>query len=473
MSVQLLIVLLYVALIVGIGVYTQKMTKSSAAFTGAGMGVLMIVAASCGEWLGGTSTTGVSEYGYTSGLSGSWYTIANGIGVLFLAIFFAKLFRSIGSITVPGIIERYLGVQARSVASVLLIIVMITVGASQVIAAGTLGVTLLHLPFVTSVIVLGIAFIVYTWAGGMKAVGYTNVVHLIVMYGSVLLGLYYAVKGVPGGMATFHAQLPPKYFSFFGIGTSKVWGWIVASVLGACTAQAGLQPVLAAKDVNTARTASFLTALIVAPFGIITALLGMAAKISFPNLPNAKLALPTLMMQMPPLVGGIVLAGIFAAILSTVSPIILAAGTMAAKDLYQRVWRPDASDQQVLLIGRIATAAAGLICIILAIIFYTGSTILDMVYFAYTLRGSIFVVLLLGIYWRRTSSKGAIWGMVATAAVGLFWVVYHSVTGHFPIHPEFNETFASVVAALVFTVLFSLVLRQNTTPGTQIQYHKD
>ncbi|MBC7324742.1 MAG: sodium:solute symporter, partial [Moorella sp. (in: Bacteria)] len=91
MSVQLLIVLLYVALIVGIGVYTQKMTKSSAAFTGAGMGVLMIVAASCGEWLGGTSTTGVSEYGYTSGLSGSWYTIANGIGVLFLAIFFAKL----------------------------------------------------------------------------------------------------------------------------------------------------------------------------------------------------------------------------------------------------------------------------------------------------------------------------------------------------------------------------------------------
>src|SRR5690606_3715977 len=104
--------------------------------------------------------------------------------------------------------------------------------------------------------------------------------------------------------------------------------WIIASILGACTAQAGIQPILAARDVNVAKKSAVITALVVAPFGILTALLGMAARVSFPDIENAKLALPTLMMNLQPVAGGIVLASIMAAILSTISPIILASGTM-------------------------------------------------------------------------------------------------------------------------------------------------
>ncbi|MDL2229623.1 hypothetical protein LJC14_05155, partial [Treponema sp. OttesenSCG-928-L16] len=140
----------------------------------------------------------------------------------------------------------------------------------------------------------------------------------------------------------------------------------------------------------------------VAPFGILTALLGMAAKIKFPDLASGKQALPTLMMAMNPIAGGIVLASILAAVLSTISPIILASGTMITKDIYHRRLRPDASDAQVLRMSRITTAVAGVICMILAILLYDSSRILDIVYFAYTLRGCMFVVLLLGIYWKKT-----------------------------------------------------------------------
>ncbi|MCG8485217.1 MAG: sodium:solute symporter family protein, partial [Clostridia bacterium] len=72
MSIQLMIITIYFMATVGIGLYCKKKSTSSNAFHGAGLGVLMCVAAGTGEWLGGTSTTGISEYGYLLGISGAW-----------------------------------------------------------------------------------------------------------------------------------------------------------------------------------------------------------------------------------------------------------------------------------------------------------------------------------------------------------------------------------------------------------------
>ncbi|MGI9952070.1 sodium:solute symporter family protein [Moorellaceae bacterium AZ2] len=457
MSVQLLIILAYLTLTVAAGLYAQRKTRTATSFHGAGLGVLMVVVISVGEWLGGTSTTGISEYGFVTGLSGAWYTIANGIGVIVLALFFAKLYRNLGTVTVPGIVEKFLGVNARVVASIFLTFVMIAVGTAQIIAAGTLGVSVLGLSYEAGVVVLGIGFIAYTLAGGMNAIGYTNFIHLIAMYGGALLALIFVLADI-GGFSSLRASLPAQpYFNWVGIGWSPVSSWIIASVLGACTAQAGIQPILAARDVKVAQKAAFITAFVVAPFGIITALLGMAARVRFPDLVNAKLALPTLMMHLNPVIGGIVLASIMAAILSTVSPIILAAGTMFTKDLYQRLWRPGASEQQLLFVSRLSTGLAGIACILLALLMYGSTRILDMVYFAYTIRGSLFIIILFALYWRKTSPRAAVYSMIITAAVGFFWVLYKAKYGHFPIHPNLTETYAAVITAAITTVLLSLI----------------
>ena len=156
-----------------------------------------------------------------------------------------------------------------------------------------------------------------------------------------------------------------------------------------------------------------------APFGIFTALLGMIAKTMSINgtltntageiVTNGKLALPTLMMHLPPLAGGIVLASILAAILSTVSPLILAAGTMLTKDLYQGVLNPGADEAHVMKMSKVTTAISGVLCCIAAIFMNSsGIKVLDIVYFAYSMRGALFVVVLLGIYWKKTSEKGAV-----------------------------------------------------------------
>lgn len=474
MSAQVIIIVIYFALTVGIGIWSSKKATSSDAFHGAEMGIAAIVCASAGEWLGGTATTGVSEYGFVYGLSGAWYTIANGIGVMFLAMCFAKLYRSIGSVTVPGIIEKYFGVKARTVSSILLTVVMLAVGLSQMIAAGKLGQSLMGFEFTPTVIVFAIIFIVYTLAGGMNAVASTNKMHLFVMYGGVILAIVLSMAKLGGvgeftsGIASVEAAEEGKnYFNMFSIGMPKVSSWVIASLLGACTAQAGVQPILAAKDTFTAKKACIITAFVAAPFGLGSALLGMIAKVMSHNgtlldtagqlVTDGKLALPTLMMNLHPIAGGLVLASILAAILSTVSPIILAAGTMLTKDLYQRVLKPDATDKQVLFMSRLTTAISGVICCVGAIFLVNSSRVLDIVYSAYSLRGALFVVVLLGIYWKGASEKGACWAMVFTGVVAVFWVVYDMITGSYPLFSWFTETYAAVIVALLATIIFSKI----------------
>jgi len=497
---ELIVIILYFALTVAIGIWSGKKAKSSDSFHGAEMGLMAIVCASAGEWLGGTATTGVSEWGFIFGVSGAWYTIANGIGVLILALFFAKLYRSLSSVTVPGIIEKFFGINARIVSSILLTVVMLAVGLSQMIAAGKLGQSLLGLPFTPTVIVFAIIFIVYTLAGGMNAVASTNQLHLFVMYGGAILGLVMAVYLI-GGVGEFsegikvveEANAGTNFFDMFAVGGSRVSSWIIAGILGACTAQAGIQPILAAKDVATAKKASIITAIVVAPFGIFTALLGMGARvlshngqlldIAGNNVVDAKLALPTLMLNMPGggLVGGLILASILAAILSTVSPIILSSGTMVTKDLYQRVLKPNATDKEVLFMSRVTTALSGVICCVGAIAIVNMSSVLELVYAAYSLRGAIFIIVLYGIYWKLASQKAACISMVLTGVSAIAWVGIKLANvadaaanglsasdipwGGYPmgIGPDFaiSETYVAVGIAIITMLIFSFIFKPN------------
>lgn len=480
MSTQLIVIIIYFALTVLIGVLSGLKSKGSDSFVGAQMGLLAIVCASTGEWLGGTATTGVSEYGFNYGISGAWYTIANAVGTMFLGLCFAKLYRSVDSVTVPGIIQQFFGKKARTVSSALLIFVMLAVGLSQMVAAGKLGVAIMGLDFNVTCVIFAVIFIVYTLAGGMNAVAATNTLHLFVMYGGAILGVFMVVNKI-GGWDAFMAGIDAveadavatgaantNYFGMFTIGGSKVSSWLIASLLGACTAQAGIQPVLAAKDVPTAKKACIITAFVVAPFGFATAFLGMGAKVlSFQgnlldlngvNVVDGKQALFTLMMNLPGWAGGLILASLLAAILSTVSPIILSAGTMFTKDIYQGVLKKDASDKEVLFMGRLTTAISGIICCVAAMALVNASAVLDLVYAAYSLRGALFVVVLFGIYTKFASSKAAIWSMWCTGIVAIGWVAIKLVTGSYLI-PGFSETYAAVIVAVVATIVFSMIFK--------------
>ena len=471
MSLKITIIICYFILTLLLGIMTSKGT-SNKDFHGAQLGVTAIVCASAGEWLGGTATTGVSEYGYIYGLSGAWYTIANGLGVLFLALFFAKIYRSIGRMTIPGIIEYVFGKKAQIVSSIFLVIVMLAVGMSQIIAAGKFGQALIGLNFRFSAIVFTCIFVVYTLAGGMKAVSSTNTMHLFVMYFGVLVAVIILITRM-GGWNTFSELISgidvkegTEHLSLTSIGFPKISSWVIASLLGACTAQAGIQPVLASKDIPTARKACIYTALVTAPFGFMTALIGIVGKVmanqgilvdvSGNVVTDGKLALTSVMMTLPSFVGGLVLAAELAAILSTASPIILAAGTMLTKDLYQAKINGNASENELLKVSRITTAFSGVVCCLGAIVLVDNNNVLDIVYSAYSLRGALFIVLIFGFIWKKSNAKAASISMILTGIVSIGWVIFKIYLGYYPLASWFTETYAAVFTATISMVFLSL-----------------
>ena len=476
MYIQLLIIILYFILTILIGVITSKGTKTSTKFHGMQLGVSAIVFASAGEWLGGTATTGVSEYGFLYGISGAWYTIANGLGVLFLGLVFAKIYRSIGKVTVPGIIETIFGKRTQVLSSLILVFVMLAVGISQIIAAGKFGEALLGIDFKVTAIFFTLIFITYTLSGGMKAVSSTNTLHLFVMYIGVAVALLMLIQRLGGwncfvnDVSDMEKNVGGKFFSMTVIGFPKISSWVVASLLGACTAQAGIQPVLASKDVSTARKACIYTAMVTAPFGLFTACIGLIARVmsekgqllnaSGQLLMDGKLALTSVMFALPPIVGGLVLAAELAAILSTASPIILAAGTLLTKDFYQVRINTKATDEQVLFVSRLTTALSGILCCIGAILLVKQNKILDIVYSAYALRGALFIVIVFGFFWKSATTKGAYISMILTAFTTIAWTLFKIVMGKYPIASWFTETYAAVAISVIAMMVFSFATKR-------------
>lgn len=442
---------------VAIGIFAKKFSKTSADFLIAGhnLGLGMCVAATVGEFIGGTSTIGTAEGGYTYGLSASWYSIANAIGLFILAMAFIKIYRKTREVTVPGIIEKFFDVRCRIVSSIILVIIMITVGSLQIVAAGAVLSTVIGAKFSLMVILTGAIFIIYTMFGGLWSIAFTNLLHIVVMYIGIIVGLMAVTKDV-GGIVYLKSQLPSyPFFSMTGIGTAKVVAWVIASVTAAIPAQAGVQPLLAAKDERVSQRAGAIAALIVAPMGFFSALLGMAALVKFPGI-NPKMALPQLMMTLSPYTGGIVLAGIMAAILSTVGPCMLAAGTLLTKDLYLRLVNPTAHEEKIYWISRFLTLLSGIVMVTIAL---SAPVILEAIYFIYTLRGTIFIILAFGIYWKKTKASAALWALILTTLVVLGWEISKAMNNVYPfnLHPMYIALCISVIITIAGSLLCNKV----------------
>ncbi len=454
MSVQLSIVLAYFLVVTPVGLIAMRLNKSADDYLLAGrkMGVLLCSAAIAGEWIGGTATIGTAEGGFLYGISAGWFAVANALGTVVLAFTLAKLYRRTGSFTVTGFMERYFGPQCRAVSSVILTFVMVLVTSVQVVAGAALINTLTGLDPRIAMVVTGVVFLAYTLSGGLWAIGITNAIHIVVMYIGIGVGLFFVWRGA-GGLPALAADLPSyPFFHPFGHGVSQVTAWIIASILAALVAQAAVQPVMAARDEDTAKKAALLAVIYIVPVGITTVLLGMFARVLYPEIP-ARLALPTLLLGLPAWASGVVLSGILAAILSTVAPCILAAGTLLAKDLYARNICPNATDCQVNRFSKIATFVSGVAAIILAM--YSTDTILGQIYFAYTLRASLALLLVLGVYWTRARKGPAVLAIVTTSAFAIAWEIYKGIAGAYPfgLHPMYVALATTTAVMLVGSYL--------------------
>ncbi|MDF2500231.1 MAG: Na+/solute symporter [Anaerosporomusa subterranea] len=372
MSIQLIIIVLYIALLFLISLYAKKRASGGSAnflFAGRKMNSLLVAVNVAGLAIGAASTVGVAENAFTVGIAAGWYNAAWSAGAVVMAMVAADKYRSMNCTTVPELFERYYDKKGRVISAVCLVIIMMVITSMQYLAGGAILSSLLPEYFTMQggMIMSAIVFISITLIGGLWSSGLSNIVSVVLIYLGVLVGTYMTVSQ-QGGLGGLAAKLP-ETVSWFGpiggLSLATIIGWFVVMITQTITAQGPVQIACGAVDGKTAKKGFLWGAVIIFPIGFLCAIMGLVARVTYPEI-KATLALPKIIMSLDPIVSGITLAALWAADVSTACTLLLGAGTLFAQDIYKRFINPSVSETKFLTVNRLTVLGTGLLTLWLA-----------------------------------------------------------------------------------------------------------
>ena len=364
MSIQLVILILYIAVLFGISIYVKRRAANSSGFLFAGrkLTTTLVAANIAGTAIGAASTIGVAENSFQFGIAAGWYNVAWAAGAVTMALVAASRYRELNCTTIPELFERYYDKKGRAIAVLGMITIQLVITSLQYIAGGAILSALLPdiFSFKGGMIVSAIVFIGTTILGGVWSSGLSNILSTTLIYIGVLISTTVIVSR-QGGISAIAASLPPGVDWFGpvgGFGTATIVGWFVVMMTQTVTAQGPVQIACAAVDKKAAKNGFLWGALLMFPVGFACALMGMAARVAYPGM-NATMALPQMIMGLDPIVAGLTLAALWAADVATACHILLAAGTLFSQDIYKRFYKPDIGDKQYTLVNRYAVLILG------------------------------------------------------------------------------------------------------------------
>ena len=412
---------LYLLAVLGVGVYASRSTvatKRDYFLAGDKLPWWMVGGSIVASNISSHQLVGLMGAAYARGfvnVAADWGAILIGINAL-LWIFLPFYLRN-GFYTMPEYLQRRFGMGARVTYSVLILFTYVFVEICGVLFLGGLALnSLLGIPIVYSVVILGVLTGTYTIVGGLRAVIWTEMMQLAVLLGgaAILAGAtYFAAGGWPALVASsadWHMFLPasdPDYPWTGYLGAS-----LCVSTFYWASNQFIVQRVLAARSEWDARMGvvfadylKFLMPLLIVAPGI------LAVKL-YPNIERPDLIFPTLVQNLLPTgLVGLVMAGLIAAIMSHVSGAINSCATIATVDLYLPYIRPQASEREAIHCGRFTGIVAVLLGMAWANLMVAHSDrpifIFLMDAYGYFAPG-IATMFLLGIFWKRTTAVGAV-----------------------------------------------------------------
>lgn len=416
--------------------------------------------------IGAGSTLGAAGIAYYVGLSAGWYLWSAGVGLLLLGLTLGPVLRQRAVYTVPEFIARRYGPTAGRLATVLALVGLVLFLGAQLLALGTVVAQMTGWSVQMGTVLAGLVVIVYSVRGGIWAVHWTDNVQLAwIVFGLLVLAVV-GLRSV-GGLAALDGppaargfeelgpvwlnpltRRPVSGWDVFALGSTVV-AWVIMSTTWHVTMQSTVQRVLATRDPATARRACGVAALVLVPLGALVALAGMVTRRLYPGLaPTGTVeqirALPALVEGLlDPVLGGVVLAALAAVVMSTCDSVLLGDATVVIRDLAVGWGR---NDLQGLRRSRGLTAVLGGIAVGCALVLPGLVRTLEMVAAVYCV--SLFVPMLLGVYWRRATRQGAIASMVTGGLAGLLWrgLEMEALTG---VHMLTVALPASLVAGLV------------------------
>lgn len=471
---------LYFIVMLGIGLYAYKQSTSDVSgymLGGRNLSPSVAALSAGASDMSGWILMGLPGAMFVTGLSSAWIAIGLIIGAWLNYFLVAPRLRvytekANDSITIPDYFSNRFNDKSnllRVVSAVVIIVFFTLYTSSGVVAGGKLFESSFGLTYEMGLYITTGVVVLYTLFGGFLAVSLTDFVQGCIMFIALILVPAVAYSLLENPLESTLNSVNPQMLSWIGAG----------SVLGIISAMAwGLgyfgQPhiivrfmsVRSVKDMPTARRIG-MTWMIVAAIGAVgTGIFGAAYtyehNIIVEDPETIFLVLSELLFH--PLIAGFLLAAILAAIMSTISSQLLVSSSSLTEDFYKTFLRKEASDTELVLVGRISVAAVALLAIYLA--YDRDSSILDLVSNAWAGFGAAFGPLVLfSLYWKRMNFAGALSGMIVGAVTVLVWIY-----GPFTINGESLSSFMyEIVPGFILASIAIVVVSLATSePSSEI-----
>jgi len=435
---DLVMVGLYVVFIVTLGFYFARRTETTDDYFLAGRSLTwwLIGFSLFASNVSSSTLVGLSSSAFSSGISVYNYEWMAALVLIVFLVFFLPFYLKTRVYTLPEFLERRFDARSRYYFSALLVFMNIAIDTAAALYAGSLVVQIIYpdVPLWVAVAALGILAGMYTIAGGLKAVVYTDAVQAVLLLAGALLVAVFSFEAIGGSWAAVTAAIPADDLSIIRPPSDPVLPWpgLVTGVfiLGFYfwgTNQFMVQRTLAARDLHHGRWGALFAGLLKLPILFIMVLPGIFGRLLYPAAENPALArnpdllFPTLMFDLLPVgVRGLIIAALVAAIMSSVDSTLNSASTLVTMDFIKKL-KPDTSNRRLVVAGRIVTFVFMTLAVLWApmiVRFPNIWTYLQQM-LAY-LAPPIVACFFAGVFWKRANGHGAfaalVVGHVAAAA---------------------------------------------------------
>ena len=402
---------------------------------------------------------------YVTGMSSLWLAVGLCLGAYFNYILVAPRLRTYtelanNSITIPDFFENRFKDNSRilRLVSAIVIIIFFTLYTSAgMVSGGVLFESAFDLDYKLGLFITGGVVVAYTLFGGFLAVSLTDFVQGIIMFLALVLVPIVAFTDVGGIQPTFDIirEIDPTLLDFFkgttviGIISLLAWG---LGYFGQPHIIVRFMAITSVKELKPARRMGMSWMII----SIIGAMFVGLVGIAYVNQRGVTLEDPETVFIMfsnalfHPFITGFLLSAILAAIMSTISSQLLVTSSALTEDIYKTFFKRDATDKQLVGIGRLTVLLVSIIAILLSLT--PNDTILDLVGYAWAGFGSAFgPAILLSLYWKRMNVWGALAGIIVGAVTVIIWISNEALKGFmYEMIPGF---ILSLVAIIIVSTL--------------------
>jgi SSS family solute:Na+ symporter len=431
----------YIALLWLTGLYVTRKSRSSEAYLVAsrGLSITFISVLIAGTWIGGVSIVGMAQGAYIHGISALWFQVGVWIAMCFTSMLIGKILQGKKTYSILDVVGNLYNSRTAKLAGIMQLIFSIWVVTMQIVGGGAILSVILkgQISFKEGMVLTTVVFTLYNVMGGFVATAYTNLIHICAIIIGIFLGGFYVIfnTGALSQMAnhTF-------YFQPFGdLGITQALSWAYINFTLGVLAQPVINTASSAKTIQEGKKGIIIGNLISIPVVAMAALCGIVAKYVFPDIPSLA-ALPALLEIVPPFVSVFFLISMWAPLMSSGSPFLMGATTLAIKGYVAPIFKIN-NDRSLLFASRITTLIIGTISLFLG--FFVKEILREVTWIAVLLSAIVYIVFI-GWIGKRIDSIFAYVSLIGTITILFFTFIFGI---HRILHPVW------LVTVFVFLVM--------------------